>query len=172
MRFSTLSLGLWTATTALAAPPLDVLSAYAGLDTRTTTPVRKPDANGKYTLTAPGIRAQFIPYGASITNLFINSTAGKEIDIVLGFDNATYYTLDKQHPHLGGVPGRYANRIKNSTFELDGKAVHILPNEHPTKESPKGANVLHGGPNGYDWRNFTVVRYTDDSITFSLVDKE
>jgi hypothetical protein len=35
-----------------------------------------PDANGKYTLQAPGIRAQFIPYGASITNLFINDTNG------------------------------------------------------------------------------------------------
>jgi len=23
----------------------------------------------------------------------------------LGFDNATYYSIDRQHPHLGGVPG-------------------------------------------------------------------
>ena len=72
-----------------------------------------PDADGKYTLVSEGIRAQFIPYGASITNLFINDTSGVERDIVLGFDNATYYSEDKSHPHLGGVPGRYANRIKN-----------------------------------------------------------
>jgi hypothetical protein len=30
-----------------------------------------PDAEGRYTLTAPGIRAQFIPYGATLTNLFV-----------------------------------------------------------------------------------------------------
>jgi aldose 1-epimerase len=83
--------------------------------------------DGKYTLVADGIRAQFIPYGASITNLFINDTNGVERDIVLGFDNATAYENDKAHAHMGGVPGkwpirgekadfvgRYANRIRNS----------------------------------------------------------
>lgn len=39
-----------------------------------------PDNNGKYTLYADGIRAQFIPYGASITNLFINDTNGTSFD--------------------------------------------------------------------------------------------
>jgi hypothetical protein len=65
-----------------------------------------PDADGKYTIAADGIRMQFIPYGASITNLFINDTSGRERDIVLGFDNATYYPTDQSHPHLGGVPGK------------------------------------------------------------------
>jgi len=64
-----------------------------------------PDANGKYHVQAEGIRAYFIPYGASISNLFINDTRGVERDIVLGFDNATYYSIDRQHPHLSGVPG-------------------------------------------------------------------
>lgn len=94
-----------------------------------------PDADGKYTLTAPGIRAQFIPYGASITNLFINDTFGIERDIVLGFDNASYYSEDLSHPHLNGVPGRYANRIRNGTFELvdaEGKSekFEVVKNEN------------------------------------------
>lgn len=72
-----------------------------------------PGPDGKYVLQAEGIRATFIPYGASISNLFLNDSRGVERDIVLGFDNATYYSEDKSHPHLGGVPGRYANRIKN-----------------------------------------------------------
>lgn len=66
---------------------------------------RAQDADGKYTISAEGIRAKFIPYGASISNLFINDTNGIERDIVLGFDNASYYSVDKLHPHLGGVPG-------------------------------------------------------------------
>jgi aldose 1-epimerase len=65
----------------------------------------KPDANGKYEISAEGIRALFIPYGASIANLFINDTNGIERDIVLGFDNASHYSVDPFHPHLGGVPG-------------------------------------------------------------------
>lgn len=97
------------------------------------------DKNGKYEIASEGIRANFIAYGASISNLFIEDIHGEVRDIVLGFDNASYYEVDKQHPHLGGVPGRYANRIKNSTFEIDGQVYEIDANEHG------GLNTLHGG---------------------------
>ncbi|KAF2436377.1 galactose mutarotase-like protein [Tothia fuscella] len=124
------------------------------------------DVDGKYTLVSRGIRAQFIPYGASITNLFVKDKNGVERDVVLGWDNATYYTLDQSHPHLGGVPGRYANRIKNASFEIDGTTYRVLANENG------GLNQLHGGPNGWDYRNWTVTEYEEDSITFSLLDKD
>ncbi|EUC35197.1 hypothetical protein COCCADRAFT_91505 [Bipolaris zeicola 26-R-13] len=124
-----------------------------------------PDKDGKYEISSEGIRALFIPYGASITNLFIPGKNGEELDIVLGFDNATAYE-GPVHPHLGGVPGRYANRIKNSTFTIDGQDYHITPNEN------NGADTLHGGKDGWDWRNFTVVAHTKDSITFSIVDPD
>lgn len=71
-----------------------------------------PNADGKYTLVSEGIRANFIPYGASISNLFMNDTNGVERDLVLGFDNATYYSIDTQHPHLGGVPGTCLSRVE------------------------------------------------------------
>lgn len=66
-----------------------------------------PDKDGKYEISAEGIRASFIPYGASITNLFVKDKNGIERDIVLGFDNASHYSVDKFHPHLGGVPGEF-----------------------------------------------------------------
>jgi len=125
-----------------------------------------PDANGKYEISAEGIRGLFIPYGASISNLFVNDTHGIERDIVLGFDNASHYSVDPYHPHFGGVPGRYANRIKNSSFVIDGVEYHVLPNENNNNDT------LHGGPDGWDWRNFTVVAHTPDSITFSIVDPD
>lgn len=131
-----------------------------------------PDKNGKYEISGIGIRANFIPYGASISNLFLNDTSGIERDIVGGFDNASYYTVDRQHPHFGGVPGRYANRIKNSSFVIDGKTYNVLPNEHPEPGSPNGVDTLHGGPDGWDWRNWTVVAHTANSITFSLTDPD
>lgn len=80
--------------------------------------------------------------------------------------------IDRQHPHFGGVPGRYANRIKNSSFTIDGETFNVTPNENPTPEAPLGADTLHGGLDGWDWRNFTVVAYTADSITFSIVDPD
>lgn len=81
-------------------------------------------------------------------------------------------SIDPVHPHFGGVPGRYANRIKNSTFEIDGVTYRVSANENPTPEAPDGADTLHGGKDGWDWRNFTVESYTCDSITFSIVDPD
>jgi len=132
----------------------------------------KPDKDGKYWIYGDGISAAFIPYGASVTNILFKDQYGIERDLVAGFDNATYYSLDKQHPHFGGVPGRYANRIKNSTFEIDGKKYKVKANENPTKAHPDGLDTLHGGPDGWDWRNFTVLAYTKNSITFQIVDPD
>ncbi|KAL7936024.1 diphthamide biosynthesis protein 1 [Trichoderma chlorosporum] len=148
---------------AAAALPLTASAATAGSG---------PDKDGKYWISAKGIEASFIPYGASISNLFINDRYGIQRDLVGGFDNATYYSIDKQHPHFGGVPGRYANRIKNSTFVIDGTTYHTIPNENPTKAAPNGSDTLHGGPDGWDWRNFTVSAHTATSITFSIVDPD
>ncbi|KAF2136979.1 uncharacterized protein K452DRAFT_236648 [Aplosporella prunicola CBS 121167] len=130
------------------------------------TSVRAQDADGKYEIAAEGIRAHFIAYGASISNLFVNDSSGVERDLVMGFDNASYYGEDTKHPHLGSVPGRYANRIKNGTFEIDGVEYHTDLNEND------GVDTLHGGADGWDWRNWTVVSHTSDSITFSLFDKD
>lgn len=131
-----------------------------------------PDENGKYWVTTDEIKAAFIPYGAAMTNLLIKDKYGIERDIVVGWDTAAEYENPEIHPHLGSVPGRYANRIKNSTFEIDGETFHVLPNENKTPDAPDGANTLHGGPNGWDYRNFTVVSHTEDSITFSIVDPD
>ncbi|KAJ4360568.1 uncharacterized protein N0V89_001134 [Didymosphaeria variabile] len=153
---------------ASAVLPLVAASAFAQYSTGSPSPngTTGPDADGKYEISAEGIRATFIPYGASISNLFINDTNGIERDIVLGFDNASHYSVDPFHPHLGGVPGRYANRIKNSTFTIDGVDYHVDANENG------GADTLHGGSDGWDFRNFTVVAHTADSITFSIVDPD
>lgn len=123
-------------------------------------------SNGKYEISSEGIRAQFIPYAASITNLFIKDVHGVERDIVLGFDNATYYTISKLHPHLNGIPGRYANRIKNSSFEIDATTYHVNANDNG------GLDTLHGGSDGWDYRNWILEAHTADSITFSLVDPD
>jgi aldose 1-epimerase len=163
MRLNLLSLG------ALVLPVACAESASTSSTNASTT---GPDEDGKYWIYGEGLAAAFIPYGASISNLLINDKNGIQRDIVAGFDNASYYEIDKQHPHFGGVPGRYANRIKNSSFELDGVTYNILPNENPTADHPDGVDTLHGGPNGWDWRNFTVVAHTNNSITFSIVDPD
>jgi aldose 1-epimerase len=48
----------------------------------------------------------------------------------------------------GRTIGRYANRIANGCFTLDGRVYHLLTNEGPT--------TLHGGPDGFSKRTWRV----------------
>ena len=121
----------------------------------------------KYNISAPGISASFIPYGARLTNLFVKDKNGNQQDVVLGYDDATQYLNDTEtaHTYFGAVVGRYANRIKNGTFTIDGVTSHIPENEHV------GEDTLHGGFIGYDQQNWTVVSQQSDSITFAFYDQ-
>jgi aldose 1-epimerase len=105
---------------------------------------RAGDANVQiYTLTnSHGIEARIMTYGAALVSLRTPDSAGRFSSIILGFD-----TLD---PYLAGVPyfgatvGRYANRIANGRFTLDGKSYQLPQNNGP--------NSLHGGIRGFDKR--------------------
>ncbi|KAI4123059.1 MAG: hypothetical protein LQ347_006291 [Umbilicaria vellea] len=121
----------------------------------------------KYTISAPGINASFIAYGARLTNLDVNDKNGNPQDVVLGYDNGTQYLTDTEtnHTYFGPIVGRYANRIKNGTFTVDGVTSHIPENEN------NGKDTLHGGIVGYDQRNWTIVSANTSSITFSLLDE-
>ncbi|KAJ4350288.1 uncharacterized protein N0V89_008909 [Didymosphaeria variabile] len=125
-------------------------------------PKPQPDADGKFTLTAPGIRAQFIPYAATLTNLFVKDKNGVETDIVLGYDNTSYYPVDPGHPVYNAIPGRYVNRIGNGTYTLDGVTYHTEKNDGP--------NTLHSGTNNWSYRVWNVTNVTNSSITFSIHD--
>ena len=53
----------------------------------------------KYTISAPGINASFIAYGATLTNLFVNDKDGCPQDVVLGYDEGTQYRHDSLTNH-------------------------------------------------------------------------
>ena len=120
----------------------------------------------EYTISAPGINATFIPYGARLTSLYVNDKNGDPQDVVLGYDDPADFVRNDQtvHTYFGPVVGRYANRIKNGTFTVQGVTSHIPKNEN------MGLDTLHGGRIGYDQRNWTVVSANSTSVTFSLLD--
>lgn len=121
----------------------------------------------KYTLSAQGISGSFIPYGARVTNLYVNDKNGKAQDVVIGYDTGAEYLKDTEtnHTYFGAVVGRYANRIKNGTFTINGVTSHIPENEN------HGEDTLHGGFVGYDQQNWTVASHTGNSITFVFYDE-
>jgi len=94
-----------------------------------------------YTLTnAHGLVCKVITYGAVITELRVPDRAGRQGDIVLGFDNLPQYIKDS--PCFGAVVGRVANRISKGRFVVDGKTYTLAINN--------GTNTLHGGIRGFD----------------------
>ncbi len=89
----------------------------------------------KFTLkNANGLQLSVMEYGATMTELLVPDARGQRQSVVLGTDNQATY-LDR-FP-AASVIGRYANRIHNAEFELDGKTIHITANS--------GANHIHGG---------------------------
>ena len=89
-----------------------------------------------------GSAAKLITYGASLTELWIPDRAGKLADVVLGLDNLEAYLAP--HPFFGGTIGRYANRIAQGRFALDGIEYQLAINNPP--------HSLHGGQIGFDRR--------------------
>ena len=97
-----------------------------------------------FTLKSDQVEAQLISYGASIISLHAADRKGDRGDIVLGFPDLAGYIHNhrsKTPVFFGSVIGRYANRIANAAFYLDGK--------HCTLEKNDGENSLHGGPGGF-----------------------
>lgn len=115
----------------------------------------------KYTLThESGFSASIITYGATITNLIFKGT-----DVVLGYDTLDDYIA--QAGYLGSTVGRYANRIANGIFTLNGKEYNVGCNE-------EGRGHLHGGVKGFKDCYYTpeVVSDTAVKMTYTAADGE
>jgi aldose 1-epimerase len=93
------------------------------------------------TLTASnGITARVITYGATLQSLLVPNREGQFDDIVLGYSNLADYIAKPQY--FGATVGRFANRIANARFRLDGRTYALAANNGP--------NALHGGKRGFD----------------------
>ena len=94
---------------------------------------------------AAGMEVSICNYGGIVTSLKTPDRHGQFADVVLGFDSLDGYL--KGSPYFGALVGRYANRIANGRFTLDGVAYSLAINNAP--------NSLHGGNVGFDkvvWR--------------------
>lgn len=89
---------------------------------------------------ASGVEASVTNYGGRLVTLQTPDRAGRSEDIVLGFDSLDGYL--GPNPYFGALVGRFANRIANGKFELDGQTYTLLQNN--------GSNALHGGARGFD----------------------
>jgi aldose 1-epimerase len=95
---------------------------------------------------ADGSGVSLLDLGAAVLELRVPDREGRLGNVVLGHRDLGGYLSNA--PYLGVLVGRCANRIRGSTFELDGVAHPLTPNE--------GRNQLHGGPGGFHARPWTI----------------
>lgn len=112
-----------------------------------------------YTLSnADGVEATITTYGGRLVTLRTPDRNGKLADIVLGFDILPQY-LEK-NPFFGALVGRYANRIANGQFQLNGHTYTLAKNNGP--------NTLHGGLVGFDKKVWKVQGVTGGNPALRL----
>ncbi|HEX9448639.1 MAG TPA: aldose epimerase family protein [Dongiaceae bacterium] len=106
-------------------------------------------------LQAGDLKASILSWGAVIRDLKYRGMSR-----VLGFDRFDHYVTHS--PYFGSLVGRYANRIAEGRFTLDGIPYQLDRNE-------KGIGHLHGGSAGFAKRPWHVVEAKADSVLLRLV---
>ena len=75
---------------------------------------------------AAGLELSVTNYGCLIVSLCVPDALGRSQNVVLGHDRLEPY-LDA--PYFGALVGRFANRIANARFSIDGVTHDLSPNE-------------------------------------------
>lgn len=102
-----------------------------------------------------GLEASITNYGAKILSLLVLNRDGEKVDVLLGFSSMEeWQTLE---PSFNAVIGRYANRIKNGCFTIDGQTYQLPIN--------CAGNTLHGGLQGFQQQIWDIVGQSAYSVS-------
>lgn len=118
----------------------------------------------EYTITNPsGMQVSIINYGGTVTRLLAPGKNNEMGDVVLGYESLEGF-LQKGNPYFNSLIGRYANRIANAKFTLDGKTYTLAANNN--------GNSLHGGNRGFDKVIWNAEKLSDSSLRLTYLSKD
>ncbi|PSL46240.1 aldose 1-epimerase [Chitinophaga niastensis] len=175
MNFKALTALLISGTTMLASCNNNVSPTKAGNEgqsdstaTEQTPPRSFGHADGQevlqYTLkNENGMEVKILNYGGTITDIITPDKQGQKGNVVLSYDSLSGYQ-QKGQPYFGALIGRYANRIANAKFKLDGKEYSLAPNNN--------GNTLHGGLKGFDKIVWAATPVDDSSLQLIYTSKD
>ena len=103
-------------------------------------------------------------FGGRIVSVMVPDKDGQMRDVVLGFDSIQDYV--SKPSDFGASIGRYANRISQGRFTLDGTEYQLPQNNY--------GHCLHGGPQGFQYRVFDAVQPNPQELelTYTAEDGE
>lgn len=107
-----------------------------------------------------GTEVDLLDHGASIQAFRVPTADGRTVNAVLGYNRPEQY-LDDQY-YLGATVGRYAGRIRDGVFDLNGRRVELVTG------TDAGGHCLHGGPAGFHTRTWSISeRSSGDAVAFN-----
>lgn len=101
-------------------------------------------------------------FGGRIVSVMVPDKDGNMQDVVLGFDSIQDYI--KYPSDFGASIGRYANRINQGRFTLDGVEYQLPQNNY--------GHCLHGGPKGFQYRIFNAVQKSNQEVQLTYLAKD
>lgn len=102
-----------------------------------------------------GLEMTVSNYGAKILRLLVPNQQGEKVDVLLGFSAMEQWqTLE---PSFNAVIGRFANRIKDGRFSIDGQPYQLPVN--------CAGNTLHGGIEGFQQQVWDIVGQSQYSVS-------
>ena len=101
-------------------------------------------------------------FGGRVVSLMVPDKNAQLQDVVLGFDNIRQYADTVNSPSdFGASIGRYANRIKDGKFSIDGQEYQLPRNNF--------GHCLHGGPSGWQYQVYDAIQENDSTLMLTLV---
>jgi len=107
---------------------------------------------------APGPVVHLLTLGAIVHRLEVTGGDGVRRNVALAHPSPADYLASTSY--VGAVIGRYANRIAGGRLQIDGVEVQVGAHER--------GNHLHGGPDGFDRRLWTVIEHTGTHAVLGL----
>lgn len=101
-----------------------------------------------------GVQADFLDYGCVLRSLRVPDRQGRSVDIVLGFDDLAGYE-SAPDGYFGAFVGRYAGRIRGSSFMLHGREHRLEANDGPNHRHGTWSHRVFDGSVGSGGLRFT-----------------
>jgi aldose 1-epimerase len=138
----------------------------SGLDPAKFVAVYDGDSTALYTLkNQQGMEVCITNFGGRIVSIMVPNRKGEMVDVVLGFDSIQAYFPEANATDFGASVGRYANRINQGRFVLDGDTVQLPRNDH--------GHCLHGGTDmgtkGWQYRVYDANQLNDSVLQLSIL---
>lgn len=112
-----------------------------------------------FTLANDNMEVVVSNFGATITAIHLPGTDGEKDNVVLGYDTLEGYIQDQFY--TGCVVGRFAGRIADASFAINGVSYALAQNENSSVH-------LHGGIKGFGKQVFSVVQQKTSDASASV----